>query len=128
MVVTVLDWVLAEFIRLVHNVSPAEASRIVDSIVTRTAPMVQEFGDFLKVLSPKLGASGFVLVLLYHRGKAGATFDELRLWVRPKMRANLKRTLDGLVNVKDFSHFDGAAYNITRLGEQSVEQRRLLER
>ncbi len=126
MVVSVLDWVLAEFIRLVHNVSPDEASRLVDTIVTRTAPIVQEFDGFLKVLNPKLGASDFILVLLYQCGKAGASFEELKLWIRPKMRANLKRTLDGLVEVKDFAHFDGTRYKITRLGEQSVERRKLL--
>lgn len=128
LVVGVLDWVLAEFIRLIHNVSPDEASRLVDSIVARKAPIVQEFDGFLKVLNPGLGASDFALVLLYHRGKVGASFEELKLWVRPKMRANLKRTLDGLVDVKDFAHLDGSKYKITRLGEQSVEQRKLLDR
>jgi hypothetical protein len=119
--------VLAEFIRLVHNVSSDEATQIVDSIVMRRAPIVQEFDGYLKVLNPNLGASEFVLVLLYHRGKGGATFDELKLWVRPTMRANLKRTLDGLVDSKDFAHCNGTRYIITRLGEQSVEQRKLLQ-
>jgi hypothetical protein len=127
LVVSVLDWILAELIRLVHNVSPDDATEIVESIVTRKAPIVQEFGDFLKVLKPGIGASDFVLVLLYHRAKAGATFDELKDWVRPTMRQNLKRTLEALVDVKDFAHFDGKRYYITRLGEQSAERRRLVE-
>jgi hypothetical protein len=111
-----------------YNVSPDDATQVVDSIVTRTAPIVQDFDGFFKVLNPKLGASDFVLVLLYHRGNAGATFDELKLWVRPKMRANLRRTLNRLVHSNDFAHFNGTRYSITRLGEQSVEQRKLLER
>lgn len=127
-VVSVVDWVLAEFIRLIHNVSPDEASRLVDSTVARAAPIVQDFDGFLKVLNPSLGASDYALVLLYHRGAAGATFQELRQWVRPKMRANLKRTLDTLVDAKDLAHFDGAKYKITRLGERDVEARMLLER
>lgn len=126
LVISALDWVLAEFIRLAHNVSPNEASRLVDSIVARAAPMVQEFDGFLKILSPSLGASDFALVLLYHREAAGATFDEIKRWVRPKMRANLNRTLDGLVNAKDLVHFDGTRYKITRLGEQDVEKRKLI--
>jgi hypothetical protein len=128
LVVSVLDWVLAEFIRLVHNVSPNDATQIVDSIVTRKAPIVQDFNGFLKVLNPTLGASDFALVLLYHRGQTGATFAELKLWVRRTMQANLNRTLRDLVESKDFVHFDGTRYTITRLGEQSVEQRRLLQR
>jgi hypothetical protein len=43
------------------------------------------------------------------------------------MKRNLKRTLDMLVNRKDFVHFNGTHYIITRLGEQVVEARKLLE-
>lgn len=52
LVTSVLDWVLAEFIRLYHNVSGDEATSIVNDLVTRVAPLVQDFGGFLKVLNP----------------------------------------------------------------------------
>jgi hypothetical protein len=42
-----LDWILAEFVR--HNVPAAEAQRIVDGLVTRSVPAIQDFGGFLKV-------------------------------------------------------------------------------
>jgi hypothetical protein len=35
---SVLDWVLAEFVRLSHSVPPNEAQRIVEDLVTRRAP------------------------------------------------------------------------------------------
>lgn len=127
LVVSVIDWVLAEFIRLIHNVSPDEARGLVESVVSRAAPIVQDFEGFLKVLNPTLGVSDFILVLLYQRGSAGATFHELRSWVRPTMRTNLKRTLDTLVDKKDLAHFDGTHYKITRLGEQDVEGRMLFQ-
>jgi hypothetical protein len=126
LVIGVLDWVLAEFIRLYHNVTADEASRIVDGLVTRTAPVVQDFDGFLKVLNPKLQVSDHCVVLLYQRGEEGATFEELHRWVRPKMRANLKRTLDNLVDARDYAHFDGSRYLITRRGEQYVEEKRLI--
>ena len=122
-----IDWVLAEFVRLYHNVPADEAQRIVDELVTRVAPVVQDFDGFLKVLNPRLRASEHCLVLLYHRGMKGATADELRTWVRPGMRSNLQRTLTLLVHKKDFLHFDGARYRITRLGQAEVENRRLLD-
>ena len=50
LVVSVLDWVLAEFVRLYHSVSANEAQRIVENLVTRRAPAVQDFNGFLKVL------------------------------------------------------------------------------
>jgi hypothetical protein len=37
-VVAILDWVLAEFVRLHHHVSADEAQRLIDELVTRRAP------------------------------------------------------------------------------------------
>jgi len=125
-VVGVVDWVLAEFIRLYHNVPADEAHRIVDDIVARRAPIIQDFGGALRVLNPNLGASDHCLVLLYHRGRAGATLDELSAWVKPRMRANLRRTLRRLDEEMDLIHLDRATYKITRRGELDVEDRGLL--
>lgn len=126
LVVSVIDWVLAELIRVHHNISADEASEMVDRIVARLAPVVEDFNGFLKILNPKLQVSDHCIVLLYQRGKFGATYEELELWARPQMRANLRRALDSLVNKKDFAHFDGTRYLITRLGSQYVEQKRLI--
>src|SRR5438094_4821925 len=98
LVVSVIDWVLAEFFRLYHDVSANEAKTLVDEIVTRSAPLIQDFAGFLKILNPKLQASDHCLALLYQRGEKGANFEELEKWARPPMRGNLKRTLDQLVN------------------------------
>jgi hypothetical protein len=125
LVATVLDWVLAEFVRLYHNISADEAQKIVESLVTRRAPVVETFGTFLKVLNAGLQVSDMVLVLLYQRGKAGATFNELESWVRPVMRKNLGRTLERLEHVKAFVHNDGGKYVITQTGMFEVEQRKL---
>jgi hypothetical protein len=126
LVVTVIDWVLAEFIRLYHNVPANTASKIVDGIVKRVAPVVQDFNGFLKVQNPKFGVSDHCMVLLYQRGDDGATYFELEKWARPPMRQNLQRALNVLVDKKDQAHFDGSRYIITRRGEQYVEQRNLI--
>src|SRR5436309_8117502 len=47
LVVAILDWVLAEFVRLYHSVSPNEARNMVESIVTGIAPAVEDFDGFL---------------------------------------------------------------------------------
>jgi hypothetical protein len=125
LVATVLDWVLAELVRLYHSVSANEAQAIVETIVTRKAPAVEEFGGFLKALNPKLGVSDLVLLLLYQRGKTGALFSELDGWVRPSMRSNLRRTLQRLVHNHAYVHLDGERYVLTRAGYIVVEKRRL---
>ncbi len=127
-VCAVLDWVLAEFVRLYHNVEPHEARAMVEELVTRAAPAVQDFDGFLKVLRPDLQASDYCLLLLYQREPEGATFADLHQWVRPEMRANLKRTLRGLEHDKALIHLDvmTVVYRITRLGQREVEEQGLL--
>jgi len=127
LVVSVMDWVLAEFVRLYHNVEPAEAQRMVEDLVTRAVPAIEDFNGFLKVLKRGVGASDFCLLLLYQRGRDGATFDQVSTWALPKMRANLRRTLDQLVHDKAFVHRNGDMYLITGAGRREVEARRLLE-
>jgi len=127
LVVAVIDWVLAEFLRLMHNVPANEAQATIERIVARRAPVIQDFNGHLKVLKD-LPASDYCLVLLYHRGNNGATFVKLKEWARPKMRKNLRRNLGALVNKKDLVHQKGSTYYITHLGEQDVETRKLAER
>jgi hypothetical protein len=120
-----VDWVLAEFVRLYHGVKANEAQRIIDGLVVRKVPVVQDFNGFRKVLNPKFRVTEFLLVLLYECGTAGATFQELEGWVRPTMRANLRRTLNKMVHEQDFLHDDGTRFLITRLGMQTVEAKKL---
>jgi hypothetical protein len=128
LVAATIDWVLAEYIRLYHSGVTADvAQRIVEDIVSRKAPVVQEFGDFLKVLRPELPASDFCEVLLYHCGTAGATFNQLNTWVKPTMQSNLRRTLARLEDDAALIHHDGTRYVITRKGRQDVENRRLVD-
>ena len=125
LVISVLDWVLAEFVRLYHGVSAGEAQKIVDGLVTRKVPAIEDFNGFLKVLRPKLKVSEYILLVLYERAKAGASYVELESWVKPSMRPNLRRTLDRLVHNYAFLHTTGGIYFITELGAAEVEKRNL---
>lgn len=87
------DWVMAELVRLHHSTTAGNAQNIIDNLVSRKAPVVQEFGDMLKTLRPDFSLAETVLVLLYHRGQQGATLNELSSWVKSNQRKNLKSTL-----------------------------------
>jgi hypothetical protein len=63
LVVAVVDWVLAELLRLYHNVSADEAQAILEAIVCKAVPVVEDFDGFPKVLNAKL-ASGDCLASL----------------------------------------------------------------
>jgi len=125
MVVRNMEWVLAELVRLYHNVSATEAHDIIVDLVSKDVPLIQVFDGFPRVLKP-LKASDHMLVLLYWRGAEGAAFDELQSWARASMRTNLKRTLSNL-DGKDLVHLNGDTYVLTSLGERDVERRKLLE-
>ena len=127
LVVTILDWVLAELVRLYQGLSAGEAQALVDSIVTRAAPAIEDFGGFLKVLRPDLRAGDLVLLLLYQRGSQGATIRDLEEWVHPKMVSNLRRTLKTAQYDRAHVHGNSDRFYITRLGQQEVERRRLMD-
>jgi hypothetical protein len=125
LVVRNMEWVLAELVRLFHNVSPAQAHGVIVDLVSKEVPLIQVFSGFPRILKP-LSASDHVLVLLYWRGAEGAAYEELHAWARPTMRANLRRTITAL-DSKDLVHVDGSRYLLTHLGEKDVETRKLLE-
>lgn len=127
LVATSADWVVAEFLRLHHNVSADEAQIIVEELVSRSAPIIEDFDGFLKLLNPALGAGDQCLVLLYQRGRTGAEIDELLGWVKPSARANLRRTLRRLVEELAFVHQDKDRFFITGSGKLDVEAQRLFE-
>ncbi len=125
LVVRNMEWVLAELVRIYHDVPPDEAHAMIVDLVSKDVPLIQEFDGFPRVLK-QLKASDHFLVLLYWRGIAGATYDQLNEWARAPMRANMKRTLSQL-DQRDLVHFDGRKYRLTHLGESDVEVRKLLE-
>jgi hypothetical protein len=125
LVIRNMEWVLAELVRLFHNVSPARAHRIITDLVSKDVPLIQVFDGFPRVLG-QLKASPHMLVLLYWRGAEGATGEELTAWARAPMRANLERTLRRLDD-NDLIHKTGDRYVLTRLGEREVETRRLID-
>jgi hypothetical protein len=127
LVATMADWVLAEFVRLHHNVSADEAQRIVDELVSRAAPVVEDFDGFLKLQRAGLSAGDQCLVLLYQRGEDGADFEKLSEWVHPSAKANLRRTLKRLVHNRAFAHQRQDWYVITGSGRAEVQGRGLVE-
>ena len=126
LVAAVLDWTLAEFVRIYHGVEPAEALELITGLVTRSAPAIEDFDGFLKVLNPKLRAGEHCLVLLYQRDRLGATREELKEWARPGMRPNLRRTLNRLEHTLALVHSDRGRYRITVAGKREVETRQLI--
>ena len=123
-----LDWVLAELLRLAGSSSPDEAQRLIEGITVKRIPAVEEIGtDQLKTLRPGLGPTDRVLLLLYYRGKTGASYEELFSWLKPVQRPNLGRVLKNLEHDRDLIAQSKEKYHLTRLGTREVERKNLAE-
>jgi hypothetical protein len=77
-VVTSCNWIMAELVRVYHNVTTAEAQDVVDSLVERRIPLIWEGGDIRRVLDPSLTLKQQILVLLSTSIREVATADLLR--------------------------------------------------
>lgn len=120
-IVATCDWILAELIRLYYTSSLEEAQRLIDTLVVRKVPLIQDFDGFLKVLDPSLSVPKQILVLLYQRGAEGALRGELSKWVKTSA-GNLSNALSRLANSQKYLHYSGSRYLITRAGETYVEE------
>lgn len=124
LVVSVMDWVMSELVRLHHRISPAEAQALIGELTTRELPMIEVFNGRPRILAT-LRASDHVLVLLYWAGKDGATLARLVTWVPPGMQANLRRTVRQLHD-KHWVHFEDDHAQLTRPGERHVVDQKLI--
>lgn len=126
LVIASLDWSLAEFVRLWHRVPASEAQKIVEDLVTRRVPVIQDFDGYLKVLNPDLTRGQHVLALLYQRGSEGASVEQLRTWARPAMRDKLSVIVDRLEHQLNYIHRSDSMVRITERGMAYVEESGIL--
>jgi len=77
------SWVMAELVRVFHQVSLQEAQQTVDALVERRHPIVWQVGDIRRVLDPALPKGDQSLLLLYSVGD-WVEDKELARWVEYK--------------------------------------------
>ena len=76
-------WLLAELVRLFHNVDVTVATEVVESLIERTVPVVWKFADNQRVLDTTLSQSDQTLLHLY--GAAGEVAEaSLASWIEAK--------------------------------------------
>jgi hypothetical protein len=112
------DWIVAEFARVYLTGNPAEAQTFVDSIVERQVPLVEHFGDEVKILDSGLNADDRVLVLAYARDAAVPIAEAVEISGLP--RTSAYRLVDKLSN-EAFLHKSGNMVTLTSLGKTRVE-------
>jgi len=121
-----MDWVMAELVRLHHAVTPDQAQRIIEDLVTKEVPAVQEI-DGQPVILSDLQARDQAMLMLYRAGAAGATFDDLASWLRiVRRKDNLRTRLRALDGDKLVLHHPKTGrYHITDKGVAYVDKKNL---
>ena len=120
-VVSACDWIMAEFIRLYHTDDSNEAQRTVDSIVERRIPIIEEFGDELRVLALDLSVADKILVILYKKHPNYVSANDLKNWIKTRSPSYITTALMQLdYQVKIYRK--GNENIITRRGIKYVEE------
>lgn len=90
-VLSISSWIMAELIRVFHNVDIQDAQKIADSLVDRRISLVWQSGDIRRVLQPTLTFRKQVLLL--SSLSETVTKDDLIRWIEPSNRTYFSRLL-----------------------------------
>jgi len=91
-VLSMASWIMAELIRVFHNMPIQGAQNLADSLVDRRTPLVWQSGDIRRVLNPDLTIRDQILLLLSSCSTPIATSDLLR-WIEPSNRSYFYKVL-----------------------------------
>lgn len=119
-------WVIAELVRLFHQLEPAEASAVVDALVEREIPLIWEVEGRKRVLDVNLSSKDASLLLLY--GTPTAILDwQLAAWIEYSKVGYFRRDVLRPAHKERLVEFDEATglVHLSPLGIQEAE--RLLE-
>lgn len=127
-VYTSAGWILAELVRVFHNISTQEAQSIVDAVVERKHPLVWDIEGVKRVLDPAMKPKEKTLTIL-HGVPGWAAEKELAGWVEYSPGMFATRVLkplhkDGLI---EYDRANRRAH-ISPLGVKQVEERILASR
>ena len=118
-VTTSASWVVAEMLRHAYNTDMESAQALVDSLVKRHSPLVEDIDGFPKLLRPELSVPERVLVLLNHR-RTPTPLAELRKALPTVSGSRLAQIL-GDLEKSALAHAGNTGYVLTRRGIESVE-------
>lgn len=112
LVLACAKWLMAELVRLFHNVDVDVATEVVESLIERTVPVIWKFGNNQRVLDTSLSQADKTLLHLY--SAAGEVAEaSLVSWIEAKNPSAFRhRVLRGLHQAR-LVEFDGKRRTIS---------------
>lgn len=125
LVLAMSKWIVAELVRLFHNIDVKTASGVVDALMDRTLPVIWEVEGVKRILDTSLPLADQTLVLLYAEPGAVSEKDLARYLEQDRL-ANYRRILDRLhkTRVVEWNKTTGLV-TLSPLGRADVEGRLL---
>jgi hypothetical protein len=118
------SWMLAEVIRVFHNVSTDEAQTFVDALIQRKHPLIWTVGDKRRILDTSMKKSDQVLLHL-HVVADWVKATDLHEWIEYSTLPNLRRDILSKFHKDRLLEFDkiNDLVKISPLGIKEVEER-----
>ncbi|WP_156967418.1 hypothetical protein [Geoglobus ahangari] len=95
-VVSACDWIVAELIRLYHTGDEKEVWDLINSLVDKKVPVLEEFGEDIKILDTSLLVPDKILLILYRKYPQYVSKKDLKRWVPTKSPSHIPTTLKNL--------------------------------
>jgi len=101
---TMVNWILAELVRVFHTGTLEEAQIAVDTLAQRSTPLVWDSKGLKKVLSPNMNLKDQILLLSSSTDK-DVSIEELMGWTESTNKTYYKKTLK-ILHKEKLIHFD----------------------
>lgn len=125
LVVTACDWVLAELIRILHDVPLEEAQNTIESIISKQIPFVWEVEGRKRVLKKELFFKDKVLLLLYNEYPKPIDSRVLFDWTEHSNSSGFKRDVLKPLHKKGFIEYSKKTgkCHLSPKGSREIEER-----
>ena len=120
-VLAMCSWIMAELIRVYHDVETDEAQQLVDALVERRVPLVWKNGDMRRILNPSIKLEDQVLILLA-QCSTPVSIETIFEWTDYRHRRHFDSTIAALHDRRaiEYSKHDGEC-EILPPGSKHVE-------
>jgi hypothetical protein len=119
LVVALANWVMEELIRLYLTNDDAAVRALVDSLLVKDIPLVEQIDDDRLVLKPGLSAR-IQLELLLYREPNRCQVKDLARWIHDQSIDNIRTTLRDM-RKKNLAHETDAGWLLTEAGIREAE-------
>lgn len=119
-IVAASNWVLQELVRLYLTSDPLAAQSLVENLLIKDIPLVEEIdGDYL-VLKPGVSARVELELILYHHFPNRCSVKDLIHWIHNQSPENVRTTLRNLKQ-KNLTHENEMGWRLTETGVREAE-------